>query len=112
MIADQCLSRANWPRSLAFPRIRHVRSSMMNALTKNDDSDSKGDALQWGRDLSVTETGVAFGYRHQPYHLQWGCDLSVTETVRWRPLRCRSRRTRCPCAPQDRDRRSRTPPCE
>ena len=36
--------------------------------------------LQWGRDLSVTETRIEAGSGLSQHELQWGRDLSVTET--------------------------------
>ena len=38
------------------------------------------ESLQWGRDLSVTETSTGYGSSKRPQALQWGRDLSVTET--------------------------------
>ena len=39
--------------------------------------------LQWGRDLSVAETGGGGEVRGVPRSLQWGRDLSVAETTPW-----------------------------
>ena len=43
-------------------------------------SSTKSLVLQWGRDLSVAETGSDAGALQVGFRLQWGRDLSVAET--------------------------------
>ena len=53
-------------------------------LSHGNDTSARDDGtltqLQWGRDLSVTETSLYDGETYLLMVLQWGRDLSVTET--------------------------------
>ena len=68
------------PTGVRRARFNGAATSQSRKLQGSAATSSHASQLQWGRDLSVTETGVDAVMKWMMTALQWGRDLSVTET--------------------------------